>query len=41
MALHDLAVAVAAVCQGRELEERQGMVPGVALLVAWVFGPGS
>ena len=34
-------VAVAAVCQGKELEERQGMVPGVALPVAWVFGLGS
>ncbi len=34
-------VAVAAVCQGEELEERQGSVPGVALAVAWVFGLGS
>ena len=44
--MHNLAVAVplvvaAAVCQGQELEERQGMVPGVALSVAWVFGLGS
>ncbi len=46
MAMHNLAVAVplvavAAVCQGPELEERQEMVPGAALLVAWVFGLGS
>ncbi len=34
-------VAVAAVCQGKELEERQELVPGVALTVAWVFGLGS
>ncbi len=44
--MHNLAVvvplvAVAAVCQGEELEERQGLVPGVALVVAWVFGLGS
>ncbi len=44
--MHNLAVAVplvavAAVCQGEELEERQGLVPGVALPVAWVFGLGS
>ncbi len=44
--MHNLAavvllVAVAAVCQGKELEERQGLVPGVALAVAWVFGLGS
>ena len=46
MAVHNLAVAVqvaavAAVCQGQELEERQGMVPGVALPVAGVFELGS
>ncbi len=45
-AMHNLAavvllVAVAAVCQGKELEERQGLVPGVALAVAWVFALGS
>ncbi len=34
-------VAVAAVCQEKEMEERQGLVPGVALPVAWVFGLGS
>ena len=44
--MHNLAVvvplvAVAAVCQGEALEERQGLVPGVALAVAWVFGLGS
>ncbi len=36
-----LLVAVAEVCQGKEMEERQGLVPGVALPVAWVFGLGS
>ncbi len=46
MAMHNLAVAVplvavAAVCQGQVLEERQGSVPGVALSVAWVFELGS
>ena len=30
-------VAVAVVCQGKELEERQGLVPGVDLAAAWVF----
>jgi hypothetical protein len=45
-AIHNLAVAVplaavSAVCQGEELEERQGLVLGVALPVAWVFGFGS
>ena len=35
------SVAVAAVCQGAELEERQGLVPGGALPVAWVFELGS
>ena len=40
--MHNLAVmvplvAVAAVCQGKELEERQGLVPGVALAAAWVI----
>ena len=34
-------VAVVAVFQGKELEERQGLVPRVALPVAWVFGFGS
>ncbi len=43
--MHDLAgaalsVVVAAVFQGQELEERQGMVPEVDLPVAWVFGLG-
>ena len=33
--------AVAAVFQEEELEEHQGLVPGVALPVAWVFGLGS
>jgi hypothetical protein len=33
-----LAVAVAAVFQGLELEERQGLVPGVYLPVAWYLG---
>ena len=46
MAMHNLAVAVplvavAAGFQGQELEERQGLVPGVVLPVAWVFGLGS
>ncbi len=46
MAVHNLVMAVplaavAAVCQGQELEDRQGMVPGVALSVALVFGLGS
>ncbi len=46
MAMQNLAVAVplvvvAAVGQGQELEEHQGLVPGVALSVAWVFGLGS
>ena len=45
MAMHNLAVAVplvavAAVFQGQELEECRGMVPGVVLPVAWVFGLG-
>ena len=31
-------VAVAAFCQGEELEERLGLVPGVALPVAWEVG---
>ena len=44
--MHNLAVvvpleAVAVVSQEQELEERQGLVPGVALPVAWVFGLGS
>ncbi len=44
--MHNLAVAVplvavVAVCQGEEFEEPQGLVPGVALPVAWVFGLGS
>ncbi len=44
--MHNLAVvvplvAVAAVCQGEELEERQGMGPGVAPAAAWVFELGS
>ena len=44
--MHSLAeavpsVAVAAVYQGEELEERQGLGPGVALPVAWVFELGS
>jgi len=41
--MHNLAaavpsVAVAAVFQGEETEERRGLVPGAALPVAWVFG---
>ena len=45
-AMHYLAaavplVAVAAFYQGEELEERQELVPGVALPVAWVFGLAS
>ncbi len=44
--MHDLAaavpsVAVAAVFQGQELAERQGMVPGAVLPVAWVSGLGA
>jgi len=44
--MHNLAavvllVAAAAVCQGKELEERQGLVPGTDLAAAWVFGLGS
>ncbi len=44
--MHSLAeavpsVAVAAVCQGVESEECRGLVPGVALPVAWVFELGS
>ena len=31
-------VAVAAVCQGEGVGERQGLVPGVALQAAWVLG---
>ena len=34
-------VAVAAVFQGEESEERRGLVPGVALPAAWVIGLGS
>ena len=34
-------VVVAAVCQGKELEESRGLVPGAALAAAWVFGLGS
>ncbi len=34
-------VAVAAVCQGEEREEPRGLVPGVALPVAWGLGLGS
>ena len=34
-------VAVAAVCQGKGLEERQGLGPGVAPAAAWVFELGS
>ena len=34
-------VAVTAVCQGEGLEERRGLVPGVAPPVAWVFALGS
>ena len=33
--------AVAAASQEEEMEERQALVPGVALPVAWVFGIGS
>jgi hypothetical protein len=36
-----LLEAVAAVFQEEELEERQGLVPGVALSVVWVSGLGS
>jgi hypothetical protein len=41
--MHNLAVvvplvAVAAVCQGEELEERQGWAPGAVLPAAWGFG---
>ncbi len=35
------SVAVAAVFQGEESEERRGLVPVVALPAAWVFGLGS
>jgi len=41
--MHNLAAAVpvvGVVFQGEESEERRGLVPGVALLVAWVFGLG-
>ena len=46
MAMHNLAVvvplvAVAAVCQGKGLEERQVLGPGVAPAAAWVFELGS
>ena len=46
MVVHSLVVvvplvAVAAVCQEQEMEERQGLVPGVALPAAWVFELGS
>ncbi len=34
-------VADVAVCPGKELGERRGLVPGVALAAAWVFGLGS
>ena len=34
-------VVAAAVCQGKELEERRGLVPGAALAAAWVFELGS
>jgi len=34
-------VAVVAVCPGKELEERRGLVPGTDLAAAWVFGLGS
>ncbi len=42
-AKHGLAVVVpwAVVRRGAELEERRGLVPVVALGVAWVFEPGS
>jgi hypothetical protein len=41
--MHNLAavvplVAVAADCQGEELEERQGWAPGAVLPAAWGFG---
>jgi len=39
--MYNLAVAVVVVCRGEELEEPQGLVPGLALPVAWVFGLGS
>ena len=44
--MHNLAVvvplvAVAAVCQGKGLEERQVLGPGVAAAAAWVFELGS
>ena len=41
LAVADPSVAVAAVFQGEESEERRGLVPGVDLPVAWVFGLGS
>ena len=46
MAMHNLAVvvplvAVAAVCPGKGLEERQVLGPGVAPAAAWVFELGS
>ncbi len=41
LAVAVLLVAVVAVCQGQELAERQGLVPGVGLPVAWGFGLGS
>ena len=37
----NLAAAVVAVCPGKELEGRRGLVPGAALVAAWVFGLGS
>ena len=34
-------VAVAAVCQGEELEERPGLAPAAVLLAAWVLRLGA
>jgi hypothetical protein len=44
--MHSLAVvvplvAVAAVCQGEELEERPGLAPAAVLLAAWVLRLGA
>ena len=36
-----MAVPWAEVRRGAELEERRGLVPVVAVAVAWVFEPGS
>ncbi len=42
--IHTLAaaplVAVAGACQAEDLGEHQGLIPGMVLPVAWVFGLG-